>query len=902
MTTDTPRTVHDSPAGQTSEPVRFELPLAIEELGLFSSPALYSQHGQDPVVFGSKLFRAVFQKGVADLFARSQAKAEMLDVGLRLRLRLNDVPELAELPWEFLYDPTKQRFLALSDQTPIVRFLEFPHAVEPLPTSLPLRILVIASTPDDLEELDVEGEWQRLRMALDSLVRNGTVVLERLDGARLSTLQQRLRQQEFHVIHFMGHGAYDPLGGAGTLFFEFEDGRADAVSADELGVLLHDHESMRFAFLNTCASAHGGMSDAFSGVAQRLAQQGIPAVVAMQFYVTDRTAIALAQECYSALADGSPIDVAVTEARKYVYTQVDKTEWATPVLYMRVPDGRLLDFRTPADPAPAVENWRQRLREGFTLRRIGFGVWGIIGVAAMLLGFYSDIITLFDPASQPSVPTTIPLQSPPAPLSPVLPPRKMSGDFNIAVAAFGKRTEAGLTESPRGLALAEELFNPLLERFEEQDDLYVIEFRGPAEVNAVVGIDDTELMLNAEETARIHGADLLIYGMLIVDGDQTMLAPRFFLSDIQLVNAKEVAGHYTFGTETVVDGVIDEYVSTNQEMRDGIARQAAVISDFVIALSAVGLNRYPQAATHLERANTTGLGGEVLGGAIQFFLGTTAANLGDLPAAKHYYSEAYALNSEMFRAGLGQAQARFILAYGRCEKESINAEEVEQALKDYEEVLASYNKVLDGATQSADRERLYSMHIPMKVNFYRGQALLCLSRAVEKKQSWAAAKQSLEAVIEEGAENPQVADLVGEAWSVLGELHLINSNNPVTGRTEALAAYANAETYSGKPNRKAIFALSQAQILIDFAECTAANEKISEADLNYKQHREMNDDLIDQLFEQKRQDVGQLWMEECNDADQQQTNVQENIFHSEALDHRLFDDRLCRMQFQPSVA
>ena len=32
----------------------------------------------------------------------------------RMRLRLADTPELAELPWEFLYDPRRDRFLAQS--------------------------------------------------------------------------------------------------------------------------------------------------------------------------------------------------------------------------------------------------------------------------------------------------------------------------------------------------------------------------------------------------------------------------------------------------------------------------------------------------------------------------------------------------------------------------------------------------------------------------------------------------------------------------------------------------------------------------------------------------------------------------------------------------------------------
>ena len=42
---------------------------------------------------------------------------------LRIRLRLSDTPELAELPWEFLYDQTRNRFLGLSDRTPLMVML-----------------------------------------------------------------------------------------------------------------------------------------------------------------------------------------------------------------------------------------------------------------------------------------------------------------------------------------------------------------------------------------------------------------------------------------------------------------------------------------------------------------------------------------------------------------------------------------------------------------------------------------------------------------------------------------------------------------------------------------------------------------------------------------------------------
>ena len=69
-------------------------------------------------------------------------------------------------------------------------------------------------------------------------------------------------------------------------------------------------------------------------MADTLVRRGIPAVVAMQFEVSDNAAVEFAPALYGALAAGRPIDAAVTEARKAMYT-VSPLEWATPVRQVR---------------------------------------------------------------------------------------------------------------------------------------------------------------------------------------------------------------------------------------------------------------------------------------------------------------------------------------------------------------------------------------------------------------------------------------------------------------------------------------------------------------------------------------------------------------------------------------
>lgn len=298
--------------------------------------------------FGRALFDAVFDAAMFGCLRASLIEAGAQDAGLRLRLRFDDsAAHLGRLPWELLYDAALDRFIALSTSTPVVRYLELPVAVEPLVVDPPLTVLIVIADPGELAPLDVEHEWSVVTDALQPLVDTGRVRAERLDTATLPALQAKLRDMNVNVLHFIGHGEFDAVTG-GVLHFEGQGDKSQPVPGKKLGVLLHDHRPLRLAVLNTCEGGAAGKVNQFAGVAQRLVQEGLPAVVAMQFKVTDRAAIALARTFYAALADGYPVDAALAEARKAVYLGGTSVEWATPVLYMRSPQGNLFKREAPA--------------------------------------------------------------------------------------------------------------------------------------------------------------------------------------------------------------------------------------------------------------------------------------------------------------------------------------------------------------------------------------------------------------------------------------------------------------------------------------------------------------------------------------------------------------------------
>jgi len=345
--------VLDSPAGQSAE-VRFRLPWSELELENFllriahrprSVRRIDSPQTAAVKEFGSRLYKALFDDRLEAILLRSLSEVAAAGSGLRIRLRLTDAPTLGSLPWEFLYDSMRNRFLCLSERTPVVRFLDVPDPPRPLNVSAALRILVVISSPSDLVQLDAEQEWDRLTAALAPMIRDGTVEVHRLERGTLAELRRALRQQNWNVLHFVGHGGFDASIGDGVLIFEDELHRSRVIPGQDLGVLLHDHDPLRLVVLNACEGARADQQDPFSGSAQGLVQQGIPAVIAMQFEFSDDAAITLASEMYGAICDGYSLEAAVTAARKAIFTDGNQTEWATPVLYLRTANGIIFNIQ-----------------------------------------------------------------------------------------------------------------------------------------------------------------------------------------------------------------------------------------------------------------------------------------------------------------------------------------------------------------------------------------------------------------------------------------------------------------------------------------------------------------------------------------------------------------------------
>jgi hypothetical protein len=347
------RIVATGPAGEALG--RFKLPFSELELENFILKVGATRRGRRRIDspemelaknFGTKLFGALFEGDVRELYRSSFSETRSSGQGLRVTLSLTGAPELLQVPWEYMYDHPS--FLSISTWTPIVRYLDLPKPRRPLQVALPIRILAMVSSPNDAEVIDAPQERAKLEAALKPLIEAGAIAIDWLAEASLRALQRQLRRGDYHVFHFIGHGGYDQDADDGVLLFEDEVGRGRRVSGIQLGTILADEVSLRLAVLNSCEGARSSLQDPFSGVATSLIEREIPAVIGMQFEITDRAAIVFAGEFYSALADGLPVDSSVAEARKAIYADQNDIEWGTPVLFMRVADGRLFDVQSHA--------------------------------------------------------------------------------------------------------------------------------------------------------------------------------------------------------------------------------------------------------------------------------------------------------------------------------------------------------------------------------------------------------------------------------------------------------------------------------------------------------------------------------------------------------------------------
>jgi hypothetical protein len=295
---------------------------------------------------GSRLWNALMQGPVRDLWIAARADIEQQRVGgLRLRLDLQP-PSVAALPWESLYDPDRNVILAAHPHYALVRVATiYQHVLPWRPVQVSLPITVLIAAPDDPSgAINSEREIAELCRIMGSLG-PAYVQVETLTGRfAITELRNKLATVKPTILHFIGHG--EPTG-----LWLWQRGRATLTAAQSLRAVMERSPSVKLVFLNSCLAARPAGPHPFAGVASQMLQAGVPAIIAMQYTIRDDAAIDFAHYLYEELIGGScsgVIDLAMSAARSGLYAaNPGDFSFGAPVLWLNSTDGCIFSFNAP---------------------------------------------------------------------------------------------------------------------------------------------------------------------------------------------------------------------------------------------------------------------------------------------------------------------------------------------------------------------------------------------------------------------------------------------------------------------------------------------------------------------------------------------------------------------------
>lgn len=291
--------------------------------------------------------------------------------------------ELLALPWELLHDG---RGFLFHGRHPVRvrRRLPNRYSQPPRLSLLPIRILLVSPRPEEQGVGYIDHRVSALPL-VEAAERLGVLAeLTVLTPPTLPALEALLREAAdagapYNVVHFDGHGVYDPRVGLGALCFEDPGeslklaGRAmQLVHAEKLAEVIREHR-VPLVFLEACQSARTE-NDPTASVAARLLEEGVTSVVAMSHSVLVETARRFVGAFYRELAGGRRVGAAMIAGQRELYGdtlrgmmlgagELRLQDWFVPVLYQEEQDPQLVT-RLPPEDVRQLEGVKRRLSLG----------------------------------------------------------------------------------------------------------------------------------------------------------------------------------------------------------------------------------------------------------------------------------------------------------------------------------------------------------------------------------------------------------------------------------------------------------------------------------------------------------------------------------------------------------
>ena len=296
---------------------------------------------------GSELWNDIFVKHpeAKEAYIEARAKDQLLS------LLFEASGEFLGLPLEFMHSDKPSEYLVL--QHPFARLVcdafSKREALSPqmLMQTQKLRILIIAS--NTLPSIDgVDAEAMGLYKYLKRLKRQGFPLSAKFVPTKDVTYERiraELKKPDYDIIHYAGHGSYNAASPEESCLYFWADenkqGGVVPMMASELKMLLGCSEA-RLVYLSSCYGTATGsevtlLDDDFLGLADAVAQAGVPSVLGFRWPVSDEGAPKLAQAFYQSLLEQGSPEVALWEARCEL-AALDRNDptWLSPILIHQV--------------------------------------------------------------------------------------------------------------------------------------------------------------------------------------------------------------------------------------------------------------------------------------------------------------------------------------------------------------------------------------------------------------------------------------------------------------------------------------------------------------------------------------------------------------------------------------
>jgi hypothetical protein len=296
-----------------------------------------------PQEYADSLTQALFaspllQTKLAEAFSNAQSR----NIPIRFRFLIGpSAPELHNIRWEVLRNPLDKSPLATDQNIIFSRYLTSSswNSIGRKPKGN-LRALVVVANPSDLKEnnfapIDADKELEIVKKGLSGI--DVVSISGETANDTLKVIVSKLEAEVFDILYLVSHGY--TANGESFLCFQDEQGKLQRVAGLNLATQIKELPNQpRLVILVSCQSAGKGTGEALKSFGPRLAEIGIPAVIAMQSNLLMETAAEFLPEFFTALNRDGQIDRAMSSARGKIR---DRDDYWVPVLFMRLKSGRL---------------------------------------------------------------------------------------------------------------------------------------------------------------------------------------------------------------------------------------------------------------------------------------------------------------------------------------------------------------------------------------------------------------------------------------------------------------------------------------------------------------------------------------------------------------------------------